>query len=257
MNWQDRVSEPLTLEQAASECGIPVGWLRRYVRARPYLLRYEIEAQWRGNWHDEMLVASVFRVYAECNNLNRYDIELGERSAALFYVLANLADAKWNVGVVERPKERLLGMKKRLVRLRATDGEYPPWKKKDAILDRLPRGSIPEFVEACEQVRPDLLPDTEAQRMPRGPSVTETICTIDVVLDRMKRRGPKPNRYRQEAARAMRDDYEWLTGRRPSISNSLGKAKGDFVDFQKAIYPLAGMPEPSDYMLRDRDKKRN
>lgn len=257
MDILDHDFELLTLDRAADEARIPRQYLRRYVRARPLTQHLEVEPQYRTSWHEDLLIEPVFRVYTTFNVCDRADRDIAERASALFYILANLAYTRGLVGIVKKPKDRLIGIRKRLASLRSTDGEYPDWRKKDAIFDRLPPGSIPEFVEAWEHVRPDLLKFSGDQPASRQISVSDTIQAIDVALARMNRRGPKPNRYKQEATTTFGDHYFWLTGRKPSILNWDGGSNCEFANFQRAIYPLAGIPAPSDDLIRGRAKKRN
>jgi hypothetical protein len=255
MRWRDYDAEPLEMAQAAIEGGTTVEALRRYIRARPYLRQFETEPQWRGSWHDELLIEPIFRLYVSKNMANRSDVEMADRASAAFYLVASLAEEKWNVGTISRPKERLRGMRKRLVALRSREGEFPPQDKKDQILDRIPRGSITELVDAWEHVRPDLWTFSASGQGPPGPSITDYIAAMDWALARMSKRGPKPNRHASEVRERMEADYRWLTGRsKPDWTNANGLG-GPFVTFQAQLFASAGIPAPSEHLLRARTKK--
>ncbi len=196
-------------------------------------------------WHCVLKAEPVLQLYYSQNNKGHSKPEIAARAVPMF----DLADASARRRLVQTHSssipERLKALRRRLLSFADGAGDMEIQNLSISIRTELKflTCSSEQLLVAWSEIRPDYLGKLVGGARDVPPlRVCETVAAIDLALTQRWRRGAKSKHLARLIHKQMEDDYFWLTGLIPS--------KGGFIDFQRSIYRAAGIPSPSEGMLR-------
>lgn len=236
IDW--RGYEVLTFEQAIAELRIEPAKADEYsiVAAVDRNPKYP---RTRDEWVRIMGPIPIADFYSECNSTDRDRQSLIFRAMNSYDFVSSVKSAQEAKKAIPRPNELLKVLRNELQR--RVDNPFrcyfgSPVKIRAAHLIY----GIPEVAGA-------LIGSVGGKRA----STQQMLYIVNKVMEQRGKKGRPPLSQEHEVYDVLREDFEWLTGKRPRWSNATG-LEGDFIDFARAVYRTVGIAEPSERMLRPR-----
>ena len=198
-------------------------------------------------WYCVLEAKPVLQLYYSQNNKGYSNPEIAARAVPMFDLAAASARHRLAKSHSSSIPERLKALRRRLLSFADGAGDLEIQNLSISIRSELQffNCSSSQLLSAWSAIRPDYLGKLVCGGRVVPPlRVCETVAAIDLALAQQWRRGAKPKHLARSTHKQMEDDYLWLTGLIPS--------KRGFIDFQRSIYRAAGIPAPSEGMLRGR-----
>ena len=243
LDWRD--FEVLTFAQAVAELSIPTAIANEFAIAIAGVygdLRSDQQPRTRREWALCLGAVPVAIAYSKFNACSRDPESLHFRAMQVFDFVFAVREARDTRKAIKRPAEFLSSLCRELHRRMNNPRQRILGVPFRVIYEH---SKVPEIGAA-------LLKRT------RGgpPTAQQWLDAINDAQDSRSRKGRRSSMQEREVYRLLRDDFEWLTGRKPAWTNATGTPDGEFVRFVRAVYGAVGIHGLSERMLRPERRSR-